>query len=480
MPHTKSASSRVGSRRVSYVLSCLVLISFFCLDCRRAAEPPPGSKYNLLIISIDTLRADHLKCYGYDRDTSPHLDQLAKEGVLFENLTAAASWTIPSHMSMFTSLYPSVHRVQTITSQLAAGVPTLAQCLAKSGYVTAGFVTGPPLNHYPGFNRGFQSYDDYSVDQAFEDSIKRTIPDTSVIDRFVTNPVITNLATKWLTAHSRSNENFFLFLHYWDCHFDYIPPAPYDRKFDPDYRGPENGRDILQRMSDIAKGISVMDLAHMMALYDGEIAHTDEHVGKVLQLLQDLGLSEKTLVIVLSDHGEGFLEHGLLGHGNSVYEELLHVPLIMRLPGVIPAGKRIVGNVSHVDLMPTALGLLHLPCLLQTQGIDLSPVILGEKPVPERLIYSELLEFGFKLRAVRWGNHKLFGKTGTLAGAQLEEVVDCGERVIADWTKLSKACPDTALLAFMAGPSSIAGVSAAKAEPDEHLIRRLKSLGYTQ
>jgi len=118
--------------------------------------------------------------------------------------------------------------------------------------------------------------------------------------------VITDLATEWLKKHSR--ENFFLFLHYWDCHYDYVPPAPYDRKFDPGYQGAENGRRVFERERDILKYISVMDLAHMMALYDGEIAHTDEHVGRILQLLQDLGISERTLVIVLSDHGEAFLQ----------------------------------------------------------------------------------------------------------------------------------------------------------------------------
>ena len=110
MSHAESASSRPGSRLVRWFLRGLVLISFFCLDCRRAAAPPPAMKYNLLVISIDTCRADHLTCYGYNRDTSPHLDQLAKEGVLFEDVTAASSWTVPSHMSMFTSLYPSVHK----------------------------------------------------------------------------------------------------------------------------------------------------------------------------------------------------------------------------------------------------------------------------------------------------------------------------------------------------------------------------------
>jgi arylsulfatase A-like enzyme len=480
MLRAKSPSCRLGSRHASGPLRCLVLISLFPLWTVGAAEPPPAIKYNLLVISIDTLRADHLKCYGYNRDTSPHLDQLAREGVLFENLTATASWTVPSHMSMFTSLYPSVHGVQSFTSQLGKGVPTLAQCLAESGYVTAAFVTGPILNHYFRFNRGFQFYDDFTVNQAFEnaDAMSRMMEGTSVLDRVVTNPVITNLATQWLKRHSQVN--FFLFLHYWDCHYDYTPPAPFDRKFDPDYKGKEDGRNILRRGPDILKYISVMDLAHMVALYDGEIAHTDEHVGRILQLLQDLGLSEKTLVIVLSDHGEAFLEHGKLCHGNSLYEEVLHVPLIMRLPGVIPAGKRVGGNVSQVDLMPTTLGLLHLAGPLQIQGIDLSPVILGDQPVPERLIYSELT-LGANLRAVRWGRLKLLGTPGTLAGAQLEELVGDRERVIADWTDLEKACPEAALRAFTEGPPSIPEAHAEEVnKPDADLLRRLKSLGYTQ
>jgi arylsulfatase A-like enzyme len=230
----------------------------------------------------------------------------------------------------------------------------------------------------------------------------------------------------------------------------------------------------------LEKHISATDLAHLMALYDGGIAYADEHVGMVLQVLQFLGLAEKTLVVVLSDHGEGFLEHGRFLHANSVYEELLHVPLIMRLPGVIPAGKRIAGNVSHVDLMPTVLGLLQVKIPPQTQGIDLSPAILSDKSVPERLIYSELAEYSLQLRAVRWGDWKLLGKTGTLTGAQLERVVGNGEKVIAG-ADLKKECPEAMLRAYAEGPPSIAEASAAKtAEPDAELMRQLKSLGYTQ
>ncbi len=469
MPLAKSGSSRLSSRCASYFLRSLVLISIFCLDCRRAAEPPPAIKYNLLLISIDTLRADHLKCYGYNRDTSPHLDQLAKEGVLFENLTAAASWTVPSHMSMFTSLYPSAHGVQTIRDQLGKGVPTLAQCLAQSGYLTQAFVAWPALDHQFGFDRGFEAYDDFTV--------KRK---ANFVTRGRINPVITDLATQWLKKHSQ--ESFFLFLHYWDCHSDYMPPPPFDKKFDADYKGGENGRGIMLRAKrdDLMAQISVRDLAHMVALYDGGVAYTDEHVGKILQLLQDLGLSEKTLVIVLSDHGEAFLEHGMIYHGNNLYEEELHVPFIARLPGVIPAGKRVAGNVSHVDLMPTVLGLLQLACPSQVEGMDLSPMILGDQPVPERLIYSELAEFGYNLRAVRWGNRKLLGTPGTIAGAQLEELVGGGEKVIAD-ADLKKACPEAALRALTMGPPSIAKANAAKTnEPDPELLRQLKSLGYTQ
>jgi arylsulfatase A-like enzyme len=478
MPRPRRRSFRRSSRCVSRLPLCLLVIFLLSALAAGPVEPRPAPEYNLLLISIDTLRADHLGCQGYHRDTSPNLDQLAKEGVLFENLTAAAPWTVPSHMSMFTSLYPSVHGVQTVSDRLGEGVPTLAQCLAQSGYLTAAFVTGPVLNHRLGFNRGFQFYDDFTANLTVTHKLASIYMTGSELPMVVTNPIITDLATQWLQKHSR--ERFFLFLHYWDCHYDYVPPPPFDKKFDPDYTGKEDGRHLFERQQEIVQQISARDLAHLVALYDGAIAHTDEHVGKILQLLQDLGLSEKTLVIVTSDHGEGFLEHGRLLHGNSVYEELLHVPLVMRLPGVIPAGKRIAGNVSHVDLMPTALGLLRLAGAAQMQGIDLSPAILRDQPLPERLIYSEMAAWQLNLRAVRWGNRKLFGRRGRLAGAQLEEVTGDREQVIAD-SDLQKACPEAALRAFTEGPPSIAKASApTPSNLDEGLIRRLKSLGYTQ
>jgi arylsulfatase A-like enzyme len=464
MLDAKSAASRFGSCRGGHLLRFLMLVSSLSALTVLGAEPPPATKYNLLLISIDTLRADHLKCYGYHLNTSPHLDQLAKEGVLFESVTAAASWTIPSHMSMFTSLYASVHGVQTFGGQLGEGVGTLAQHLTQSGYVTAAFVIGTVLDHRYGFNRGFQCYDDFTVGVE------------PWIHEHITNLKMTELATEWLKKHSQ--EDFFLFLHYFDCHAPYNPPAQYARRFDPEYTGRANG---VSEPLDNQKGMMSRSAArHAMALYDGEIAFTDEHVSKILQLLKDLRLSEKTLVIVLSDHGEAFLEHGEILHGNSLYEEEIHVPLIMRLPGVIPAGKRIAGNVSHVDLMPTTLGLLQVKAPSQLQGIDLSPTILSDKPVPERLIYSELINNLYNLRAVRWGHRKLLGRTGTLKGAELEQVLGDREKVIAG-VDLKKDCPEAVLQAFAEGPPPIPGASPGKTnEPDAERMRQLKSLGYTQ
>ena len=483
MLHATSAPSGPGSSRASRFPRWSRLTSWLSALTGGRAEPP-ATRYNLLLISLDSCRADHLKCYGYDRDTSPHLDRLAREGVLFENASAAGSWTAPSHTSMFTALYPSVHGVLRLgpQDQLGEGSPTLAECLAQSGYVTAAFVTGPVLDHYFGFNRGFQLYDDFTVNQALEndDALNRLMRGDNLLDQAVTNPVITDAAAQWLEKHSR--ESFFLFLHYWDCHYDYIPPAPYDRKFDPDYRGKEDGRDMIKREPALEKDLDIpaADLAHMAALYDGEIAFTDQHVGRIVQVLQDLRLAGKTLVIVLSDHGEAFLEHGKLLHAGSLYEEVLHVPLIMRLPGVIPAGKRVAGNVSHVDLMPTALGLLQAECPSQIQGIDLSPAILSDQPVPERMICSEMMAYGQNLRAVRWDNRKLLGTMGTLDGAQLEELAGGREKVIAG-ADLKRDCPEAALRALLMAPPAFPAAKAGKAnEPDPDLLRRLKSLGYTE
>ncbi len=431
-----------------------------------AKSEPQNNKYNVLLISLDTLRADHLSCYGYPRNTSPNLDRFAKEGVLFENVTAASAITIPSHMSMFTGLYPSTHGVQGIVACPGEAVPTLAQVLSEHGYATAGFIASM-LRPVWGFSRGFQVYDE-SVLVSMNARVARSA---------VTNDEITSVATDWLRQNGKE-KTFFLFVHYWDCHSDYVPPPPYDRKFDPEYKGkvampePEPKKPIPQR-----------DLTHLVALYDGEIAHTDDSVRKLLKVLQDMKLSQNTLVIVTADHGEGFMEHGKFLHGNSLYEELVHVPLIMRLPNVLPQGLRVSGNVSHVDLMPTVLGLLGIPKPSTLQGADLSGVCRGDEEVPpDRIVFSEMESPGMSIRAVRWGAYKLIEEKGKAPipllladGSSERDAAKTG--VDADQCRQIQAQMHEAL---GVGPSIVTtpGYLPKSVEPSQETLQLLRSLGY--
>lgn len=458
----------------------LVLVLVICLSSHAFAADQAG--YNVLLISLDTLRADHMGCYGYKRNTSPNIDKFAKEGVLFENLTAASSWTVPSHMSMFTSLYPSVHGVESTKTCLGDAVPTMAEILSKHGYTTAGFVTGPSLNHSMGFHRGFQFYDDFTVTLMHETNLFHDLDaDKSGINQVPTNHVITNLATAWMKKHAR--EKFFLFVHYWDCHNDYIPPAPYNNKFDPEYEGKENGRGVVGRQKEIEKNVTAEDLAHLVALYDGEIAHTDHHLGKILCALDEMKIKEKTLVIIVSDHGEGFLEHGRLHHGNTLFEEAIHVPLIMRLPGVLPSGLRVKGNASHVDMLPTLLGLLGISKPPDIHGIDLSDACRGKGKVPARAVFSEL-NLREKMRAIRWGQYKVIQEKGMPAGPLL--IVRGGKehdaRKMGVAQKAALKTRRQMAQALRAGPATAGRTDrlARPAKPDEKTLRLLRSLGYME
>jgi arylsulfatase A-like enzyme len=460
-----------------------LILLFLLLGCRIGrAEALAG--YNVLLISLDTLRADHLSCYGYKRSTSPRIDQVAKEGVLFENVVAASNWTVPSHMSLLTSLYPSAHGVENESMCLGEGVPTLAQVLENHGYTTAAFVTGDMLNHGYGFQRGFQLYDDFTAKlmckmNLFEDHAANK----AGLNDVPTDHVITNLAALWLRQHRQ--EKFFLFLHYWDCHADYIPPPPYDRQFDPGYTGKENGRRIYERQREIEARFAPRDFAHLIALYDGEIAHTDDHVGQVVRLLRDMGLARKTLLIIVSDHGEGFLEHGMVTHGNSLFEELIHVPLILRLPGVIPPGRRIKENVSQVDLMPTVLGLLGIAPPPGLQGIDLSAACRGLGGLPDRVIFSEAAApRNPSTRAARCGPYKLIQEKGCRPmplllvheGAESE----AQKAGLGDMERHKQEQLLMEALASGPSPSQGGNRAATRLDMDEATLRRLRCLGYLQ
>lgn len=314
------------------------------------------SKQNIVLISLDTLRPDHLSFYGYERETSPNLSRLAEEGLVFKEAYSTSSWTLPAHASVFTGLYPWQHGLTKPEFRLRDDVPTIAEDLSSSGYECVAFVSGYTLHSGFGFSRGFEIYDDFSA-QALGNinfGVPKQAPDGP--KESVTSPIITRLAVKWL--ENRSDERpFFLFLHYFDIHDHYIPPKPFDALFDPDYTGPVDGRIENQHTP---KSYSPRDLEHLRALYDGEIAWVDQQLGMVLAELEQLGLRKNTTLIIFSDHGEGFGEHGMFRHGNSLYEELVKA-LIMFVSPIVDARGESTLPVSVTQIYQTIRQFSGLP-----------------------------------------------------------------------------------------------------------------------
>ena len=344
---------------------------------------------NVVLISIDSLRADHLGSYGYDRQTSPNIDRLAAEGVLFTQAMSTTSWTLPAHVSLLTGLYPQAHDVLRAREKLADSVPTLAEAMSAQGYATAAFVSAPFLNSSYGMNRGFEHYDDHSVD--YENHADSHTGSTSLrIHRAV---------DQWLRTNTE--QPFFLLAHYWDVHYDYTPPPPYDRMFDPDYVGDITSVDFEENPH-IAKGMAARDLTHLAALYDGEIAYTDEFIGKLLDLLAELHIDDSTLVVITSDHGDEFFEHGGKGHFRTLFEEVLRVPLIIRFPNRRFSPQRIDEVVSLVDVAPTVLDFIGADSVPPMQGRSLMPLLSGET-VSFPTTYASLKE---ARAAIRSNDHK--------------------------------------------------------------------------
>jgi len=333
------------ARSVLRCVSALIVLAL-AVACGRGNRPGAApARPNIILITIESLRADHVGCYGYTRDTTPALDALAREGVLFERAYSVTSWTLASHATMFTGLYPEAHRVIRPHDRLDDSYETLAETLRAAGYQTAGFVSGPFLRTVHNLQQGFDLYDDSGV---------RVTSSTSA-NEDVTNPWMEQLLLRFLGGQRDPAKPFFLFAYLWDPHYDYIPPPPYDRMFLPpgaepiDLRGYEN-RDIVR------PGIRPAQLEYVISQYDGEIRWTDEVLGHLWKRLRELGLWENTAVIVTADHGEAFFEHGAKGHKNTLHVEEIHVPLVIKPAG--PSQPRRDGRVANlVRLFPTVLDL---------------------------------------------------------------------------------------------------------------------------
>ncbi len=368
----------------------VVVFALLAADEKRQRRP------NVLIVSLDTVRADHCSTYGYERLTTPALDRVAQDGTVMLEAYAPMATTLPAHAAAFTGHYPRRYGIRKNGYVVSAQAYTLAEMMRRAGYQTAAVVSSFAIHEKFGLGQGFESYDDDFRDG---DSQWDTWEGHDVGGDFDQDAsVTTEKAITWLEARNRA-QPFLLWVHYFDAHHPYIPRE--------EYRG----------LFPLEPGAARLD--QDVANYDREIRETDSAMGQLLESLSSLGLEDSTLVVIFGDHGEGLMQHGWLTHGLHIYEEAVRVPLVFRWPGVVRAGQRLSGPVSLLDIPATLADLAKLPKRLRIdgQGVSLSETLTrGDAPshdrklVFERRFYRSNTVGKFRISGdelgLRWGDWK--------------------------------------------------------------------------
>ncbi len=336
---------------------------------------------NVLIYVIDTLRADHASLYGYQRETTPFLKKLAATGVVFDDCQAQATWTKPSIASLLTSIYSYTHGIFNDSDTIPKGAVTLAEQLRNAGYVTANIAASPWAGKITGLERGFDYVMEFPVVQRRR---------TDAVDRGTDSAAVNKVVFPWLEAHR--DEPFLLYAHATDPHAPYRPPAGFEEKFanpaetaefNRQYaslrdKGQYGGGTVVSREGCRKSGVDPDKfIRRAMDRYDGEILHDDASLELLAGKLKQLGILDNTLIIVVSDHGEEFWDHGWTAHGHSLYQELTHSVFLMWNPKLLPGARRIAEPVQLVDVMPTILDLLNLKAPNIVQGQSLVPLARG-------------------------------------------------------------------------------------------------------
>lgn len=331
----------------------------------------------IILVSLDTLRADHLGCYGYQRDTSPHLDALAKESVLFENVYAQSSWTLPSHTSMLFSLNSASHQVYYNDQRIDPSLPSLASILQKAGFLPYAFTGGGYVSYIYGFAKGFHWYEEPAGGRhapLARDEAER----------------LAMFTTDWIKKNK--DKPFFLFLHTFQIHGPYDTPPPWNQKFLPE-KAKWTRIALRQYLEKDENGplLTREEIENIIALYDAEIFYTDATlIKKLIDSLKANGIYDHTLLIVTSDHGEEFYDHKGWLHGQTLYEEQLRVPLIIKFPHSNYKGKRLTPKVRLIDILPTVMEALNLPYKAKLfEGKSLLPIV-EENEKEDRTFISDL------------------------------------------------------------------------------------------
>jgi arylsulfatase A-like enzyme len=347
---------------------------------------------NVVVLLIDTLRASKLQAYyPKTRVKTPTIDAFASQGTLFERPQSPENWTKPSVASVLTSLHPATHNTKQDASKLPKSALMLSEVYQKAGFKTASFIANGYVSNAFGFDQGWDHYTNYI----------REARNTNASNVF-------GEAEGWIEKNK--DGRFFVYIQTIDPHVPYDPPAKFLEMYDPQpYNGQVKNRRTHLMLDDAKKNpkkyaFTKRDKERIEALHDGEISYHDEHFGKFLVKLQELGLDENTIIVVTSDHGEEFQEHGSWGHGHSVYQELLGVPLMFRWPGVIPASTRIGPVVSTLDIGPTVLEATGVPIPEKFEGRSLLGFMRGDWPSGPYVAFSDFLDHR---RVIRGGDWKM-------------------------------------------------------------------------
>jgi len=452
------------TRSLAASLRCIAAAAFALALAAAACGGDAGPARSVVLIVVDTLRADHLGIYGHEAATSAQLDLRAPEAALFERAFAASSWTLPSFASLYTGVWPSAHGAgrepgsEDAFTALPGSVRALAEILAGQGFETAAIVNNPFLHPGFGLARGFEVYRYVYGNLQHQPRASQ----------------ITWAGLRWLDERD-PDRRFLLVLHFFDPHLSYDPHASVRGAFTSDYHGP-----LELPVRGFGKANATWappdpaDRRFVSGAYDEEVLFVDRQLEHLFAGLEERGLADETLVVLTADHGEELFDHGGFEHGHSLYQELLHVPLVFWGPGVRPG--RIDAPVSLVDVLPTLLEALGLPAVPGLDGVSLWPLVARREALPERAIVAEGTLHGPERRAlVRWpwklvevdgGAPRLFdlgrdpGERDDRAGSQPDRL-----RVLA---------LELARLRARAAPDSPAP------EIDERMHRDLSTLGYLE
>jgi arylsulfatase A-like enzyme len=439
-------------------LSALLYVS-----CTRTEDVLKCPDCNVILISIDSLRADHLGSYGYRKDTSPNIDRFSQDAVLFTRCMVQGTSTLISHASLFTSLIPSHHGASfTQKYGLSEDTQTIASIMKENGYATVSFNEGGQLSAKFGMDQGFDVYDSGPE--------KRNITDlcfSRIVDKGIS----------WLEQNPE--KKYFMFLHTYGIHHPYTPTQEYLDRIAPGYKGPLGTSVSVDLIYKAFRGEMILEdeeKENIVLAYDAEIRRMDDAFGVLIDFLKKTGLYDNTIIVLTSDHGEEFDDHGKIGmHAHTLFNELLNVPLIIKLPGSRSGGKVLDPLVASIDISPTLLDLVDLPGFPISDGISLSAAISGEEQASGRFLISQRDHPDEYADPRYWA---IVSDKWKLYDDRLYDLEnDPGERtdVSGQHRELKESLAMTALKFMSEKPGEH---QKARSEMDEELIKRLKSLGY--